>query len=166
MTEKPGIVELTNELIFQRYRMDHGKLRQYFEDLNIPEYIALHIIASAASDNALHAGKTYLQDIADKMQISMRRTSKLVGDLQDKGFVRWAHDGNGDDGTYVVITDSGTTLMNDQEQQLKAYYGRVIETYGKDNMIQLLRLLAQLETVMNSELEGTEDLSDVDRTDA
>lgn len=164
MTEKVDTAALVNELVLRRYRMSDGQLRQHFEGLNIPGYLALHIIADTASAETIYAGRTYLQDLADKMQVSVRQVSKLVGELRDRGLVQWAHDGNGDDGTYVVITEAGRRLMTDQEQVLKDYYGRVIDAYGKDNMIQLLRMMKQLDTVMSNEMEETEAERDADRT--
>ena len=41
----------------------------------------------------------------------------------------------------------------------------VIEKYGKENLIQLLQLMKQLETVMSSEMEGMEGSADDDGTD-
>ena len=68
----------------------------------------------------------------------------------------WSHDGNGSEGTYVTITENGQMLLNEQEEILKNFYGKVIQKYGKDNMIQLLQLLKQLETVMCSTMEEME----------
>ena len=76
----------------------------------------------------------------------------------------WSHDGNGSEGTYVTITESGKKLLKNQEQILRDYYGKVIEKYGKENLIQLLRLMKELETVMSSELERMEDACE-DRDD-
>ena len=40
---------------------------------------------------------------------------------------------------------------------LKKYYGKVITSYGRDNLIQLLQLMKQLETVMGKEFEEMEE---------
>lgn len=90
------------------------------------------------------------------MELSMRQTSNMIGKLRDKGLVIWSHDGNGSDGTYVVITDTGRKKMEEQENILKKYYGNVIEKYGKEKMIQLLQLMKELETIMSSEIEKME----------
>ena len=77
--------------------------------------------------------------------------------FRSRGLLLWSHDGNGSEGTYVTITESGKKLLKNQEQILRDYYGKVIEKYGKENLIQLLRLMKELETVMSSELERMED---------
>ena len=156
MENKSNIVDLTNELIYRKFLMNNGQ-RQQFKDLNMPEYIALHIIAKTASEELIYSGKTYLKDLADKMQLSIRQISKMVSELRDRGLLTWSHDGDGTDGTYVVITESGSELMCQQEHMLNDYYGRVIKKYGPDNLIHLLQMMKELETVMSSELEGTDE---------
>lgn len=91
------------------------------------------------------------------MQLSMRQTSKMVGDLRDRGLVIWSHDGNGKDGTYVTITENGRKLLGNQETIVKEFYGRVIDSFGKENLIHLLHLMKELETVMTREIEQMEE---------
>lgn len=164
MAKKPDTASLTNDLIYHRYLMDSGQLRQHLKDLNIPEYLALHIIAEAADGEDGVPGRTYLSELAGRMRLTIRQSSRIVRALRDKGLVLWAHDGNGKDGTYVILTEAGRTLMERQEERLKGYYGRVIETYGKDNMVSLLRMVEELETVMLSELKKMEAIPGGDGT--
>lgn len=155
---KDDVTKLSNELTYRRYIMNKGQIQQLFKELSIPEYIALHTISSANEVSGIYMGRTYLKDLADKMQLTIRQTSKMVGSLKDKGLLSWAHDGNGSEGTYVTITERGENLLNEQETILKRYYGRVIEKYGKENLILLLQLMKQLETVMSSEMEEYNEL--------
>ena len=96
------------------------------------------------------------------MQLSMRQTSKLVGDLRDRGLVTWSHDGNGKDGTYVTITESGKQLLENQETIVKEFYGRVIDSFGKENLIHLLHQMKELETVMTREIEKMEENGEIE----
>ena len=121
--------------------------------MSIPEYIALHHIVSEEEASDIYSGRTYLKDLSVKLQMTMRHTSKMIEKLRDMGYVLWSHDGNGSEGTYVTITDSGRKLLKEQENLLKHYYGKVFEKFGKENLIQLLQLMKQLETVMSSEME-------------
>ena len=84
----------------------------------------------------------------------------MAGKLRDAGYVVWSHDGDGSEGTYVTITESGQSIIRNQEELLKSYYGHVIDKFGKDNLLQLLRLMKQLETIMSSEAENLEVESD------
>ena len=164
VNKTPDVLKLSNELMYRRYLLNKDQLRNFFKELSIPDYIALHIIQETEELSEIYEGRTYLKDLAEKMQMTIRQTSKMVGNLRDRGLLLWSHDGNGSDGTYVTITESGKKLLKNQEQILRDYYGKVIEKYGKENLIQLLRLMKELETVMSSELERMEDACE-DRDD-
>ncbi len=164
VNKTPDVLKLSNELMYRRYLLNKDQLRNFFKELSIPDYIALHIIQETEELTEIYEGRTYLKDLAEKMQMTIRQTSKMVGNLRDRGLLLWSHDGNGSEGTYVTITESGKKLLKNQEQILRGYYGKVIEKYGKENLIQLLRLMKELETVMSSELERMEDACE-DRDD-
>ena len=155
--DKAELEGLAHELTYRRYMMDRGKVRSLFKDIRIPEYIALYSIAQNSDNASIYGERTYLQELSEKMQLSMRQTSKMVGDLRDRGFVTWSHDGNGKDGTYVTITETGKKLLAEQEVIVKDFYERVIDSFGKDNLIHLLHQMKELETVMTREIEQMED---------
>ena len=155
--ERTELERLSHELTYRRYMMDRGKVRSLFKDIRIPEYIALYSIAQDSENASIYGDRTYLQELSEKMQLSMRQTSKMVGDLRDRGFVTWSHDGNGKDGTYVTITENGRKLLGNQETIVKEFYGRVIDSFGKENLIHLLHLMKELETVMTREIEQMEE---------
>lgn len=154
-TDQTDIIKLSNELTYQRHLFNREYRKDVFMKMSIPEYIALQYIALEEASN-IYSGRTYLKDLADKLQMTMRQTSKMVEKLRDDGYVVWSHDGNGSEGTYVTITDSGQAMLQSQEEILKKYYGKVFEKFGKDNLILLLQLMKQLETVMSSEMEKLE----------
>ena len=152
----PDITTLSNELTYRRYLMNKGKVREFFDKMSIPEYIALHHIASESEMTSIYGGKTYSKELSEKMELSMRQTSNMIGKLRDRGLVLWSHDGNGSEGTYVTITETGQKLLEEQEAILKQYYGKVIDKFGKEKLIQLLQLMMELETIMSSEIEEVE----------
>ena len=155
--ERKDLERLSHELTYRRYMMDRGKVRSLFKNIRIPEYIALYSIAQDSENSSIYGERTYLQELSEKMQLSMRQTSKMVGDLRDRGLMTWSHDGNGKDGTYVTITESGKQLLENQETIVKEFYGRVIDSFGKENLIHLLHQMKELETVMTREIEQMEE---------
>ena len=159
------VEELSNELIYRHYLMNKGKIRELFCEMTLPEYIALHLIAAESKKSSIYSGRTYLKDLSEKMQMTIRQTSKMVGELKDRGLVLWSHDGNGKEGTFVTITDTGKEMLTRQEEILKEYYRKVIETYGKENLIELLQMMKQLDTVMSSKIEEIEALKADGRID-
>ena len=117
------IIKLSHELTYRRYLLSDGKIRSFFRKVSIPEYLALHIIKESGQKG--DSGKTYLKEIADSMQRTVRQTSHLVKALQERGMLAWSHDGDGSEGTYVTITDSGKKMLAEEEDMLKQYYRRV-----------------------------------------
>lgn len=165
MAEKTDVIKLSNELIYQKYLFNREQIKDIFTKMSIPEYIALQYIAMEEKDSDIYSGRTYLKDLSVKLQITMRQTSKMIEGLRDMGYVVWSHDGNGSEGTYVTITESGKTLLKEQEEAMKRYYSKVFDKFGRENLIQLLQLMKQLETVMSSEMETLEVDWDENRAD-
>ena len=161
--EKNEVMEISNELTYRHYLMNGGKIRGLFQKMSIPEYIALYTIRLESEKSSIYAGRAYLKDLSEKMQLTIRQTSKMMSDLKDRGLILWCHDGDGSEGTYVTITETGEKLLSEQEQVLKKYYGNVIEKFGKQNLLSLLQLMKQLETVMSSEIEEMEAISEDER---
>ena len=152
----PDILKLSNELLYQKYMMSREHIHSFFQDLNMADYVALHIVKEAESSDGTHTGRTYLKDLAQKMRMDIHQVSKMAGNLSDRGLVKWSHDGNGSEGTYLIPTEYGLNILERKEKILRDYYGKVIRTYGEENVIQLLTLMQRLETVMNEELENIE----------
>lgn len=153
---EPDILKLSNELIYRRYVMGREHVRNFFRDLNIQDYIALHFIREAETSRNDRAGRTYLKELAGRMKADLRQVSKMAGSLNDRGLVVWSHDGNGSEGTYVILTEYGEKILAEQEAALRNYYGNVIEAYGRENLLQLFGLMERLETVMSQEAEYAE----------
>ncbi|MCH4072811.1 tRNA (guanosine(37)-N1)-methyltransferase TrmD [Pseudoramibacter sp.] len=152
---KFDISSLSNELIYRRFMLiNNNELSHFFSEMTIPEYIALNLILKNEKNDPIYGGKTYLSDLAESLHRPMRYVSKLSRTLQDKGLVIWKHDGDGEQGTYVMITDDGKALIEKHQKTTQAFYGHVVEKFGQQNMIKLLDLMKQLDTVITSELEG------------
>lgn len=151
------VLKLGNELTTRRYLFNKVQVSKVF---SASDYIALRIIMDTEKSEDIYEGKTYLKDISEKMQLSIRQTSRMIGGLKERGLINWSHDGNGSEGTYVTITTGGRELFRQQETVVKEFYGKVIEKFGADNMVQLLNLMKQLETLMKSEFEEREMIED------
>ena len=148
---------LSHEITYRRYLLNKGKVKDLFQDISISEYISLHSIAEKSEEFSIYGEKTYLKDISSKMELSMRQTSKMIGNMRDRGLLTWSHDGNGSEGTYVTITKAGEEKLREQEAVLKRFYGNVIRSFGKEKLIQLLQLMQELETTMSLTFEEMED---------
>ena len=130
---------LTEEMTYQSYLMKNFSSRM-INALSVPAYIMLSM--------ANKSGSAYLKDIASELKLTMAQVSKIAGTLRDKGFVRWTHDGDGQDGTYIAPTALGKDALARREAKAKNFYANVIEKFGKENFVQLLNMLGELEDVM------------------
>lgn len=153
MSEFRNIEELAHELTYHRYLLNQSQARGLIRELTVPEYIALQFVSHAARERGEGDGRVYLRDVAQELRLSIPQTSRMVGSLRDKGLVTWSHDGDGSEGTYLSVTPTGLALMEKQDASLKEFYGRVVEKFGRENMAQLLRLMVQLEQVMDGVLK-------------
>lgn len=149
---QPDLGELSHELAYRKYLLNNDHIRNFMRRLSVPEYLAMHMIKDTEQAEG-SPGRTYLKDIADRMHRTIRQTSAMVKTLQERGLLLWSHDGDGSEGTYVTITESGKEMLAKEESAIKEYYGRVIENYGRDNLMQLLQLMKQLEMSMSEEFE-------------
>lgn len=70
-----NITELAHELTYQRYLLNQGQANTLFQELSIPEYIALHYLSRAAAEKDNETGKTYLRDIAAELKLSIPQAS-------------------------------------------------------------------------------------------
>ncbi len=154
MLEKKEMNEvggLSYALIYHRYLMNKGKAQNLFTELSLQQYLLLRRVTVGEGQSKAPLKKTYLRDLAENMELSIHSVSKLVGDMKDKGLVYWSHDGNGSEGTYIIVTEHGKQKMETQEKILYGYYGRVIEKFGKESLKELLLQLERLEEVMKEE---------------
>lgn len=149
--ETSEVSELTNELTYHRYLMNKDHIKEFLQDVNVPQYVALYNAALLCKGSA--DGRTYLKELAAKMQLTVRQTSRIVGELKDRGLVVWSHDGKGSNGTYVMVTEEGKDLLGNQRNSLKEFYGKVINRFGKEKLQQLLLLMKEMEEIMSSTRE-------------
>ena len=147
---------LFNEIIFRRYLTGHSKARELFGKISVPEYIILHSLAAKKREEGDANARVYLRQIAQQMEIKTATASKMIRKLRDRGLVIWTHEGSGEKGTFIELTEAGEELVCNQEQILKDYFGRVLDKFGQDNTLALLALMQQLEQIMKEEYTDKE----------
>lgn len=158
ISKQIDISELANELTYRKYLFDKDSFRNFFADLRILDYIILYTIRENEKASAIYSGRTYLHELADKVKLSIRQTSKVVRELRDKGVVKWSHDGDGSEGTYVTITPEGLLMLQRQEESLKSLVTNVVQKFGQENLVSMLRLMKEFGTVVSGELEQKQEI--------
>lgn len=160
--ENKDVTMLAYELTYHRYLLNKGKAQNLFHELTIQEYIALHMITQGKHKDDFTPEKIYLRDLSERLEVTIHQASNMVRKLKDRGLVSWSHDGDGSEGTYVTITESGLSSMLRQEAILDDYYGRVIEKFGRENLIALMSQIDELEKIMDNEFNEKGDGNDAE----
>ncbi len=144
-TNENELLELGDRMIRLRYSMDSTYMSALFQDISISDYL---VLSNLARRMGIHEEKVYLSDISKELDQPITRVSRLVQNLQNKGYVYWNHDSRG---TYIYLSETGHDVMKDQQQTLRDFFQRVIERMGRDEFASLLDQMQQLEDVMEGE---------------
>ncbi len=148
MALNPNGNDLIHDFIYHKYLINGERMIGHFRELNIPEYIAMHIIEETITSSC--KDRVYLRDVAERMELPLAKVSSIARKLHDKGLIIWEHEGDGDNGTYVRTTEAGKELITCQDKKLREYYTKVIAEYGEDEIKQLLLMMKRLEQVIRS----------------
>ena len=145
--DKNTINKLAYDLTYQRYLLNKDKANYLFNDLSVGDYVVLHTVLCFED-------KAYLEKLGEKLNLSISKMSNVATNLKNRGLVIWSHDGDGSEGTYLTVTETGLKLMQKQEDKLKNYYERVINRFGLKNTVDLIGKMTALETIMEEEMEN------------
>lgn len=145
--DKNTINKLAYDLTYQRYLLNKDKANYLFNDLSVGDYVVLHTVLGFED-------KAYLEKLGEKLNLSISKMSNVATNLKNRGLITWSHDGDGSEGTYLTVTETGLKLMDKQEEKLKNYYERVINRFGLKNTVDLIGKMTALETIMEEEMEN------------
>lgn len=145
-------MELGNEIIRLRNNLGNDSLRQLFCVIPLPEYLVLTILMRNLE---LHQEdkKVYLKEIAAEMKMKMPAVSALVQKLQSSGLVIWQHDGAGNEGTYITLSEHGRTLLTEQRKILADYFEKVVSCLGISRTMEIMGAMQELQSVMDEVIQ-------------
>ena len=146
------LMDVGNRLMHLRYSIDSDHLELVFSEITLPDYMILLRFARRLGIYKLET-KIYLKEICAEMNLPMTQVSRMVQNLQSKGYVYWQHDEDGSEGTYIYLSETGAEKMRQQQKILEDYFSHIVKRIGHDKMIQVLDLMEKLEGVMEEEAE-------------
>ncbi|MCD8145443.1 MAG: MarR family winged helix-turn-helix transcriptional regulator [Oscillospiraceae bacterium] len=133
-------------------------MKKLFPNMSAADFLLMWLVAGKIQVTG--GEKVYLVDIAETLQLPIHRVSNIVKELKAKGLVIWKHDGDGDKGTYIQLTEASLDVVREQHKILKSFYQDVIAQYGEENFIRLMRELSDLEEIITNTLQDEEDKPD------
>ena len=140
--------DLSNEILFSRIMLDRNSLGWLFKDLLPGEYMILVITGKME--------KAYLRSLEYLTKYDMPSISKLAGRLKNKGLVIWTHDGDGSEGTYLMLTEAGETRLQEMEEITAGYYARVIDQFGEEKIREFTSMARRIADLLKEEVSEQE----------
>lgn len=149
------MISLANEITLRSYSINRVNVQKLFGKLSVTDYAAMWILSRDMED-AEENKKIYLADISQKLKLPIEMVSKVVKALQERGLITWNHDGIGEDGTYIQVTEKGIKLAIEQQEILKGFYKNVVDKFGKEHFVEFLKQVAELDSIMYEEINKEE----------
>ena len=84
MKNQHEVEKLAYAMTRQRYLLNRDIVHDLFTELSLSDYIALHSIAEAAGQGG-SAEQTYLRDLAERLEMPIPKTSKMIRKLHERG---------------------------------------------------------------------------------
>ena len=78
-------------------------MRRLFQKNASDEYALIWLLSKHMKDSG--SEKIYLKDMVREMNLPLPKVTAIARSLQNKGLVTWTHDGNGEEGTYIMLTE-------------------------------------------------------------
>lgn len=148
------LTTLANEITYRKYLLEKVNVKKLFSEITVLNYNAMQSILRFNKKKENVTDRIYLRELSEELKIPISKVSKMISELQENGMVRWKHEGKGEQGTYIEITDRGIAAVKKQQDILKAFYGTVVTRYGTDKFVQMLDMVKELEDIMSEELEN------------
>lgn len=127
-------------------------LRHLFQENASDEYALIWLLSKHTKDTG--SEKIYLKDIVRELNLPMPKVSAIARSLQNKGLVRWTHDGNGEEGTYYPAHGHRRDLRpGPPVRPFAPTTSGWWPPYGEEKFLHLLGEIAQLEEIMRQEAE-------------
>ena len=149
------MISLANEITLRSYSINRVNVQKLFGKLSVTDYAAMWILSRDMED-AEENKKIYLADISQKLKLPIEMVSKVVKALQERGLITWNHDGIGEDGTYIQVTEKGIKLAIEQQEILKGFYKNVVDKFGKEHFVEFLKQVEELDSIMYEEINKEE----------
>lgn len=129
-------------------------MQRLFQKNASDEYALIWLLSKHMQDTG--SEKIYLKDMVREMNLPLPKVTAIARSLQNKGLVTWTHDGNGEEGTYILLTELAVSSVRTRRQALHSYHQRVVSAFGEDRFLHLIGEIARLEEILQQEAEKVE----------
>ncbi|MGN1133203.1 MAG: hypothetical protein ACI4RN_01985 [Oscillospiraceae bacterium] len=150
--ENNTLMSISSEAEIEKIPRAKINIQKLFHKVSVLDYAIMWFLADKAQQ-ADENQKFYLKDLSESSGVPLHIITEMVRKLQEKGLVIWKHDGSGEEGTYIQITEMGIQSVTGQRDILKGFHKNVIEEFGGERFLNLLREMSAFEEIMSKEIE-------------
>ncbi|MCC8142167.1 MAG: MarR family transcriptional regulator [Lachnospiraceae bacterium] len=118
--------------------------------LQLTEMELLHIISGCGPSCFQEGVNLNMQRIQERLQISKPAISYTLNTLEKKAYIVREIDSHDRRRISVTITQEGMTATESSMQQHADMWGRIVEDFGEEDMMQLTSLLTRFFSVMDN----------------
>lgn len=117
-----------------------------FEFAEKTDYLFLYKIKECIKHSECPEG-AYLSEVANYMDLSMPATSKMITNLEKKGYIIWKLDEKKEQ-TYIVLTSKAIELTNCEKNKIISIYDKVVSEIDPDDLETTRNTLKKIRQVM------------------
>ena len=142
-------IELNKEffdVIIRLKRQSHANIK--LKDLYAGEFMALRIIYKLKLMQGEESIGVKTSDIGNCLFMKKPATSKMLNNLEDKGYINRLSDKKDRRVTYIDLTQKGIDLLQKHHKRMMNYINNVINELGEDDTKTLVNLLNKLCDIM------------------
>ncbi len=143
--------EIQEKVLKTTDRFHKMRLECLLPDLSKREY---ELLAAVQEYMDGHTGRGIrISGLAARLKVSSPAVSRMVGTLEEKGYIGRGIDKEDRRNTYITLTEKGKETKAAAEAALCGLMERVTLRMGERDMEELLRLWNRLADIMEKELE-------------
>ena len=116
------------------------------------EFLVLYIISNRGELTSTNDRRMHISAIANALNVSTPGVSRLIKGLEEKGLTERVTDENDRRNTYVCLTESGKTVLENDEKIVWEFSKRVTERIGRGRLNRLCVLTEKLGVAVQEEL--------------
>ena len=139
---------------FLRTASRFGKMRYdvLFHDMSKREFEMLTVIYRYMEENAEEKG-IYVSKLANMLRVTSPAVSRMIGILEEKGYIGRDVDKEDRRNTYVYLTDAGRRIRKVTEDTMQELMKKVVVRMGNEDMQELILLWNRLADIMEEEMK-------------
>ena len=141
--------DIKKEFFYALMKLNRQSLRSIkLKELYAGEYMALRTIYRLKTTESKCSDGVKTSDIGDCLSMKKPATSKMLNNLEDKGYIKRFSNKKDRRITYIDLTEEGENLLIKHHQQVDEFLDNIINKMGEDDIKMLINLLNKLSNVI------------------